>query len=67
LILSTKRGIDDSNKVAGASFTSPSGTVFSGNADDEEVIAIGDSFAIEVYFRFYIYFQNENRMRSKTS
>jgi hypothetical protein len=40
LLLHTKRGIDDSNEVAGfrgSTCTPPSSAVFSGNADDRSV------------------------------
>jgi hypothetical protein len=63
-------GIDDSNKVAdfcGASFTPPSSIVFSGSADDEKLSAIHDSFLVAINSSSSIYFQNVNRLRSKTS
>jgi hypothetical protein len=70
LIFNSKRGIDDLNKVAdfcGASFTPPSSIVFSGSADDEKLSAIHDSFLVAINTSSSIYFQNVNRLRSKTS
>jgi hypothetical protein len=52
---------------SGTSFTPPSSIVFSGSADDEKLSGIHDSFLVAINFSSSIYFQNVNRLRSKTS
>jgi hypothetical protein len=71
LILSNKREIDGSNSISGfrdGLFTnSPLRAVFSGGVVGDEVNATYGTFPVETGYSILIYFQNVNRLRSKTS